>query len=358
MSALSDIVNVTITKQTTAISRAAFGIPAIIAEFLPADVKAGATAFNERTRTYTSLAGVAVDFADTTRIYKAAAAMFSQAVRPAKIIIGRKDPTDATWTAGLDAIAAENDTWYLFTATDINAQLVEADQATVAAWALSSGRKVYVVQSTDTDALASGTVAGSLVGTLKGLSNDRAAVIYHAAANETQCADAAWVGNCAPFDPGSQTWAYKQLQGVTPDALTATQEGVLSANNGNRYVTVAGVGVTRDGKVASGEYIDIRIGIDWLNARLAENVFSLLVNVRKVPYDDSGIQLVVGTVEATLNEAVRLGILQAGTVVVTAPRYSEIPEADKLARNLPDVKFTALLLGAVHTVEINGTVSI
>lgn len=359
MSNINEIVQVTITKETTAIARAAFGIPAIIAEFLSSDVKVGATAFTERTRSYNSLSAVGVDFDTTTRIYKAAAAMFSQPVRPSKIIIGRKDPVaDATWAAGLNAIAAEDDTWYLFMATDINAQLTEVLQGDVAAWALSSGRKIFVVQSTDTDALASGTVAGSLVGELKAENNSRTAIIYHAAAKETECADAAWIGNCAPFEPGSQTWAYKTLSGVSADALTSTQEGILEANNANRYTSVAGVSITRNGKVSSGEYIDIQIGIDWLNARLAENVYSLLVNSRKVPYDDTGIQLVVGQVESTLNGAARLGILQAGTIVVTAPLYSEIPQADKLARNLPDVKFTALLLGAVHTVEIQGTVSL
>jgi hypothetical protein len=121
---------------------------------------------------------------------------------------------------------------------------------------------------------------------------------------------------------------------------------------------IGGVGVTLDGKVASGEYIDIIIGTDWIEARLREAVFSALVNNRKLPYDDSGITAVVGLVKGVLNEAASAGILQADSIQVTAPTYAEIPQADKIARHLPGVKFTALYQGAIHRVTIQGTISV
>ena len=84
----------------------------------------------------------------------------------------------------------------------------------------------------------------------------------------------------------------------------------------------------------------------------------MLVNARKVPYDDGGITIVAGAVQATLEEAARAGILQLDSIVLTVPTYAEIPQADRLARNLPDINFTALLLGAIHSVEIRGVVSV
>ena len=100
--------------------------------------------------------------------------------------------------------------------------------------------------------------------------------------------DAAWMGEGFPYDPGSSTWAYKTLKGVASDNITASKETALVAKNCNFYSEVGGVKITQEGKVASGEWIDIIIGTDWLEARLRESVYSALVNNRKIPYDGHG----------------------------------------------------------------------
>ena len=79
---------------------------------------------------------------------------------------------------------------------------------------------------------------------------------------------------------------------------------------------------------------------------------------RKIPYDDTGISVIEGLVKGVLNEAASKGILQADSISVTVPRYADIPQADKIARKLPDVKFTALYQGAIHRTTINGTISV
>jgi hypothetical protein len=43
---------------------------------------------------------------------------------------------------------------------------------------------------------------------------------------------------------------------------------------------------------------------------------------------------------------------------VTAPDVSEISTTDRGNRLLPDLNFNGTLLGAIHNVEINGTVAI
>jgi hypothetical protein len=198
-----------------------------------------------------------------------------------------------------------------------------------------------------------------LASVLKLANRNRSAVVWHATpAGGADYPDAAWMGEGFPYEPGTSTWAYKTLNGVTPDTLLASQETALKNKNCNYYTTVGGVSITQEGKVASGEYIDIIIGTDWIEARLREAVYSALVNNRKIPYDDTGIAMIEGLVKGVLNEAASKGILQADSIAVTVPKYADIPQADKLARKLPDVKFSALYQGAIHSVTINGTISV
>lgn len=77
---ISDIVNVSISTTSPGPTKAGFGTPLILSY---------SATWAERTRTYTSLAGVAADFATTTPEYLAAQAVFSQNPAPTKVVIGR-----------------------------------------------------------------------------------------------------------------------------------------------------------------------------------------------------------------------------------------------------------------------------
>lgn len=79
---LSDIVQITITKETTAIDTASFNIPLILAD---------TTAFSERTRTYSSISAVAEDFGSASDVYTIASRLFgSGSSRPTYIVVGRR----------------------------------------------------------------------------------------------------------------------------------------------------------------------------------------------------------------------------------------------------------------------------
>jgi len=78
---LSDIANVTIRLETGGISQVGFGTAMILGYSM--------TGWTERSRTYTSIQGVATDFAATTPEYKAANAYFAQTPHPEKLVIGR-----------------------------------------------------------------------------------------------------------------------------------------------------------------------------------------------------------------------------------------------------------------------------
>ena len=349
--ALKDIVEVNITRQTTSVAVAAFNVPLILSQF--ATNKTTPKAFT-RARVYGSVAEMARDgWTSSDAVYKIANAIFSQNPSVNKIVVGRKDSNDATVDAALNAIANENNDWYGIVVD----QALVSSFADVASW-VETAKKFAIFWITDVNAYDP-SKSTDLASVLKLANRNRSAVVWHATpAGGADYPDAAWMGEGFPYEPGTSTWAYKTLNGVTPDTLLASQETALKNKNCNYYMTVGGVSITQEGKVASGEYIDIIIGTDWIEARLREAVYSALVNNRKIPYDDTGIAMIEGLVKGVLNEAASKGILQADSIAVTVPKYADIPQADKLARKLPDVKFSALYQGAIHSVTINGTISV
>ena len=348
--ALKDIVEVNITRQTTSVAVAAFNVPLILSQFA---TNKTTTAFT-RARVYGSVAEMASDgWTSSDAVYKIANAIFSQNPSVNKIVVGRKDSNDATVDAALNAIANENNDWYGIVVD----QSLVSSFADVASW-VETAKKFAILWITDVNAYDP-SKSTDLASVLKLANRNRSAVFWHATpAGGADYPDAAWMGEGFPYEPGTSTWAYKTLNGVTPDTLLASQETALKNKNCNYYMTVGGVSITQEGKVASGEYIDIIIGTDWIEARLREAVYSALVNNRKIPYDDTGIAMIEGLVKGVLNEAASKGILQADSIAVTVPKYADIPQADKLARKLPDVKFSALYQGAIHSVTINGTISV
>lgn len=351
--ALKDIVEVNITRQTTSVAVAAFNVPLILSTF---DVISGK--FTGRTKSYGSMKEIAEDFDEDDAVYLMANAIFSQNPSVSRVVVGRRAPASGgsqeTISETMTAIQNEDNSWYGLLAD----QAMSTSFSDIAAWALSN-KKFMILWTTDSSA--------TIAGTLKSNNNERTAVIYHpmptkmvedVETNDPDYPDAAWMGEGFPFSPGSSTYAYKTLKGVKTDNITPSQETTLKGKNCNWYSEVGGVSVTQEGKVASGEWIDIIIGTDWIEARLREAVYSALVNNRKLPYDDRGIAIVVGLVKGVLSEAAKAGILQEDSIVVTAPNYADIPQAKKIARELPDVNFTALYQGAIHRTAINGTISV
>ncbi|MCC6178818.1 MAG: DUF3383 family protein [Phycisphaerales bacterium] len=80
MSAIPDIVQITITSEASKVSQAGFGLPLILSS---------TAAWVERVREYDSLAAVQADFATSTPEYKQASKVFGQTPRPPKLLIGR-----------------------------------------------------------------------------------------------------------------------------------------------------------------------------------------------------------------------------------------------------------------------------
>jgi len=435
---LSDVVQVTITAASVAVSRAGFGTPLILGYHT---LDAGAP----RVRSYASLSEmITAGYTVNDAIYQAAAHLFAQNPSPQRVKVGRRDlehtqsinltplstvegveytisvtlggvtetythtngaaetiPTICTAlttaiNGGTLAITATDNTtdvdvavdnagelanyaaWNVELelkdetadpglATDLAAVILEDPDwyclvldsnseaeilAAAAAIEAETTRKILLCNSAD-DEVYDSVVTTDVMSDLDTGGYARTAIIYNK--EVLGFAGAAWAGRQLPTDPGSSTWAYKTLALVNVDTLNANQIAAIEGKNGNYYVSLNSVSHTRTGIVASAEWIDIVRFIDFLTARIQEDIFSLLVNNPKLPYTDASVDLVRAEILKRLNASIDQGALASDPApTVSAPLVADVATADKIARLLPDVTFEATLAGAIHKLEIEG----
>lgn len=431
---LQDIVNVTITRQTKAVSRVGFGTPMILGTN---------KGFTDLIKFYANYNAVLDDFLATDPEALAAAAVFSQSPTVSQLAIGRRatgdnvvvtvatvtnstlytctiNGTAFTFTSDSDATAIEigaglvaainagsepvtatdnldgtydldpdvagtafsvkldsRQTMALTTSQTVGEDLsdidqensnwygliltsrVQADQEAAAAWT-ETQQKILGLGSANADIVdvADASDTTTIAAVVKANSYARTFVMYLSNA-ASQYPEAALFGVILSQDPGSYTAAFKTLAGITVDNLTQTQETNALAKYANIYTEVGGVNITRVGTVGEGEYIDIIIFVDWLQARMTERLYSLLVNGLKLPYTEEGLTAVEGEIRAQLTDGISAGGLAASPApTVTVPDIADISTTDKANRELNDVEFTATLAGAIHKITVQGTVSL
>lgn len=171
---------------------------------------------------------------------------------------------------------------------------------------------------------------------------------------DSEFPEAAWVGTQIVEVPGSNTWEFKELTGVTVSRLTDTQITTLENRGYNYYIPIKNVNVTRRGKVAQGEWIDVMILVDWIHARMQEQIFFRFVNSRKIPFTDAGATIIENEIRSVLDQATINGGIDGYTV--QAPRVLSIPEMQRNERTMGDFTFDARLAGAVSKAIIRGVV--
>lgn len=250
----------------------------------------------------------------------------------------------------LQRIQDVNDDWYAIMLTSRNLD----DFKNAAGWT-EAKLKVFFACDADPNALTTSALDfGSYIKT-KALSRS----LYFYSGDQADYPEAAWLGVVLPLAPGSETWKFKTLALITPDNLTETQKTNLKNKNANYYETIAGVNITSDGKVGSGEYIDIVRGIDWLQKRMEERIFATLINASKIPYTDPGVAILEGDVRAQLSEGEQVGLIAPDPAfTVVAGKVLDQQPADRTARKYKGLSFSARLAGAIHEIDINGVVTV
>jgi hypothetical protein len=258
------------------------------------------------------------------------------------------------------AIVAYDNDWYGWAFTS----RVQADILAAAAWT-ESVRKIFGTSTAEAGSYNPDVTSD----TGYKLYNDnyyRTFWFYHEKA-ATDFPECAVFARCFAVLPGGETWALKKLAGVTTDGLTETQYNAITRKNGNTFERFRNISLTQNGKVAAGEWIDVIRFRDWLQEEITVNVVNLLINRDKVPYTDDGIAMI----EARIRQALELGQRRGGIApteydedgnenlgfTIEVPLSSQISANQKASRVLTDVKFTARLAGAIHVVEIYGSLT-
>jgi Protein of unknown function (DUF3383) len=258
------------------------------------------------------------------------------------------DPGVAT---DLAAIALEDGDWYCLL-TNYNSSAYVDGAAT---WVESNGR-IYTAHVNDSEAISTVVGNGDTLDMLHTNTYGRTAGFWHISNSKHLAGRSA--GKRLPLEPGSNTWKFAQLGGISTSNLTGTHRGNLTARKANFFENVAGKSFLSEGTMADGTFIDDQIGLDWLDDDLRKSVLEVLLASPKTPYTDEGISRIEAAVKASLTRAERRGIITEGWGV-TVPKAADVSLGDKAARILRNVNFTATLAGAIHGVNaINGVISV
>ncbi len=269
-----------------------------------------------------------------------------------------------TIATDLDRIQRANQAWYAIVLCDRD----NTDASSVALYIESASVPYYFpYASADANIVNSSGETSSLAYLWKVAGYTRSTVFYHSLA-ATRYADAALLGSILPRDPGSYTAKFRTLSGIPVDNLTDTQINVAAGyytgstftvgKNAMVYVAVGGVSMTLEGKVASGEYIDVIVFTDWLKADMTASVFTLFVSTPKVSFTDAGLQGIGSLVRASLARGIAAGgLAETPAPIVTVPKASSYTPTQKAARDASGITFSATLAGAIHATVISGTVS-
>ncbi len=280
-------------------------------------------------------------YKDTTDTYKAAALMLTQTDKPSSIAIVGAESVD-TAVEVLTANASKG--WRRLV-------IVGAETAAlspVMTYINATDDKMLFVTVPDIAGLAA-------LGT-----NDRIVGFVHS----NTLAAAALVGEASGLNPGSFTYKNLILAGIEPMKFSEAELRAIHDANGLTFVTKAGDNVTSEGKAMSGEYIDIIDCKDWIISQIVYRTQKLLNTMPKVPYDNSGIAMLENVCLTVLKEAANMGMVAYDTETgnyLYSTDYAlreDQSSTDKVERRYIGGKFSFELAGAIHTVVVNGEISI
>jgi hypothetical protein len=339
-----DIVDVEVKVSTSAISRQGFNSLLILGKatsFGAGWTTSGAYQVKEYTSLTQALADT--DIVTDSPVQKMLTAAFAQSPRVPKVYVANGTGANvAAPSADLTQIAKLNNSWFgLVMEHDAVAAIDD-----VFPW-VAANKKYGFFRLAAKNAFPTATSNWSSV--------------WYSSTSPVDYIDVAAASTILARTPGSYTAAFKELEGVqATTGLTVAEETTFRSKGVNWYPEVGGRKITYNGTVYNGStsgFIDTYIGALYLEARMEEDVFAVLVAAEKVPYTDDGINIIVNTIYGRLGTSVAEGYLAPDPApVVDAPKARNVPATDKAARLLQNVTFVAYTAGAIQRVMIKGTV--
>ncbi len=198
---------------------------------------------------------------------------------------------------------------------------------------------------------------------------------YHHLAEDTY-PEVSALAEVATFTTGRVTYTNRIVAGVpfARDAdgnkLSGTQVSNMKKNGVNFYdqVQISGASfstnpsITYGGKVASGELTMNIVTRDNLQVDLEASLTELLIRQKdgRLAYDEASLSKIRGTVRTILSqyEDVNFHNFLLPNSPITIPRAVDITPADKAANIFKQCTFKGTLRGAIHMIEITGTLGL
>lgn len=347
MASVLEYVDVTITREIEAVTRVGFGTLLFIGE---TDDGQGEPKQGAIVRTYGDLDEVAEVFDTTDPEFLAAQAYFGQEERPERLYIGFKASGDS-YSDAINDIVAVDDDWYAVAIQSRDQSDIEAVAANI-----NARFKLFLAATADDD-VKDGTIDTDVASVIFDSTFDRTSVFYHTEAGDDVYPEVAWAGLMLPKDPGTATWAWKQLSGIPTDSFSSSERAALEDKRATYYTMVAGNPITFEGQTGQlGVFIDIIRAQDWLTFRIAEDMVARLATAPKIPYV-GGDAIIEELLRNRLDIAVDRGVIAEG-FEVTVPPAEDQQVSDRADRIYRNVTFRAQLTGAVHRIEIRGTLTV
>ena len=260
---------------------------------------------------------------------------------------GRPDGGSATTAAAADGTVTVTDTAHPFEVGDPIVVLTAAN----AEITLNSELTIATVPDANTFTFVDPGVTS--------LDAGPDAITYFVGFTYPNCA---WMGLQLATNPGSSTWKHKRLSGIDPSNLadlSASEELIALGKNVKVYplLGATGVGMTTEGVMASGRFIDVQRSIDFMEARMGEAIVTLLLSVPKIPYTDAGMAVLEATINQQMNSYIGLDILapllnrtDGKLFLIVIPKIADQLPADRTARLVSGIQVQGQLAGAVHKI--------
>jgi hypothetical protein len=292
-------------------------------------------------------------------MYQAASVFFSQIPHPPRLFIGF-DANSGDVGVDLAALSNENNDWYGL----CNVAHDPLKVLDIAEW-VEAHEKIFITvladpldisaPPTDTTSIAHLLMAGNFFRTAWWWNTDK-----------EEFPDVAIASKMFTKYPGQETWANQRLAGVTSTFLNETTFNNIYAKNGNTFEPFRNVSITQNGKTSGGEWIDVIRFRDWLCEEIKVTIFQQMIDNR-IPYTDPGIAIIRSRLQQALDRGVNRGGIAPPEVdiegnyvpsyTISVPLSMTISANDKANRILRDVYFTARLAGAIHVVQVQGTLT-
>lgn len=275
---------------------------------------------------------------------------------------------------GLTLINAESGIWYGFAILDRTPAIVQAaadwaESAETPTGSAGAGTPKQFFTASGDAAIWTTPVSASATDILSVLSRKqylRTTLVAHKKADE-EYPEVAWMAKVYTADPGSVIFGLKVLSTITPSVFTPGEQAIIWAKNGNTYEQYAdNTYLINKGKTVSGEWVDIIRDRDWLIDYIQKSVASAMIRRKKIPYTNTGIQIIVNVLQGCLRYAQQIGVLapderngEGETVpgfVISYPNAADVSADIKASRTLY-ISFVGLLAGAIQLTDIQGVLA-